>query len=130
MATQKGGRTRNSDPHTSHDAGEQVDVSHLENIVVGALRGHSAGLTTHEIEDATGLEWGSVTPRMVPLEEKGIIERARVQIADEWVVETRVPRGHRRAQIIWRLRSEPVSATPRNDRISRALAKAKFVNHQ
>jgi len=85
---------RRDDPETSHEAAAKVDVSKREAEVYAALRAvWPAGLTTHEIEDATGIAAGSVTPRMKRLVEKGWVERTE---------ERRIPRGHTSPQTIWR----------------------------
>ena len=68
---------RRSDPDTSHAAADRVSpkVAALELRVVGALRPLSAGLTVPEISDLTGIDKWSVSPRMKPLERKGLVRR-------------------------------------------------------
>jgi DNA-binding MarR family transcriptional regulator len=89
---------RTTDPETSHAAAESVkgsEATRLEAMVVMALvkRENKAGLTTHEIAKVTGLEYGSVTPRIRPLVKKG------------WIMdsgERRIPEGRTKAGIVWR----------------------------
>jgi DNA-binding MarR family transcriptional regulator len=90
---------RRDDPFTSHEAAAAVPVTMLQDMVLKALLGHPVtGLCTHEVEDITGLAAGSVTPRMKPLEDLGLVVRRRD--ADGTVV-TRIPRGHKRRQTVW-----------------------------
>jgi hypothetical protein len=98
----KKGAARTDDPWTSHHAADKLDATVLENICYAAIKTHApiSGLTTHEIKDLTGIEYGSVTPRMVSLEEKGLVERALGADGNEL---TRVPAGRKRPGIIWRL---------------------------
>lgn len=87
-----GAYARYSDPDTSWEAAAKVPVSEREARVLGALKAAGAsGLTTHEIEDVTGLAAGTVTPRMKPLEEKGLVVR----------IGTRIPPGHTSRQTLW-----------------------------
>lgn len=96
------GRSRRHDPWTSKKAGDEVDATALGLICLNALKtAPISGLTTHEIARLTGLEYGSVTPRMIELEAAGLVERAR-DANDE--VMTRIPAGRRKPGIIWRLR--------------------------
>jgi len=64
----KSALSRNSDPITSDQAAEQVDVTALQQIVLMCLRNWPSGLTCREIANSTNLELGSITPRMVQLE--------------------------------------------------------------
>jgi hypothetical protein len=86
---------RHSDPDTSHWAAALVNATWLQLMVLRVLRRHPGGCTTHEIEDESGLAAGSVTPRMKPLEKLGLVIRTD---------ERRVPVGHKRPQIVWRIR--------------------------
>lgn len=90
---------RRDDPWTSHEAADTVPVSWLQDIVCKALDTVPVtGMTTHEIEALTGLAAGSVTPRMKPLEELGLVVRRRDANGN---VMARVPGGHKRKQTIW-----------------------------
>ena len=78
---------RNTDPDTSHAAAASVKVALLERRVVACLREHEEGLNTKELCELTGIHVNSISPRMKPLEAKGIIRRT-----DE----------RRGASIVWR----------------------------
>lgn len=69
---------RNSDPATSHRAAARVThkVSKLESAVFRVLKKSKIDLTVREISEISGIDKWSVSPRMVPLELKGLIERA------------------------------------------------------
>ena len=67
---------RRTDPETSHEAAASVDTNALESLVLDELRGAVEGLTSHQVADRTGESLVSVSPRMAPLERKGLIERA------------------------------------------------------
>jgi DNA-binding MarR family transcriptional regulator len=84
--------SRNSDPVTSDLAAELVDVTYLEGVVLRTLLYWPAGLSCFEIANSTGLELGSITPRMKPLEAKGLIYREG----------TRRHQGQRNARIVWK----------------------------
>jgi len=71
---------RSSDPSPSHDAAARVapKVGALERRVVEALLATpsgSGGLTVPEISAATGIDKWSISPRMKPLEGKGLVRR-------------------------------------------------------
>jgi hypothetical protein len=82
---------RNSDPITSDLAAQQVDTNHLEQVVLRHLLFWPLGLTCRELSASTGLELGSITPRMQPLVRRGLVVRDG----------TRVLRGYKRA-IVWK----------------------------
>ena len=84
--------TRNSDPITSDLAAEGVDVTHLEDVVLRHLRFWPDGLTCFELASSTGLELGSLTPRLKPMEQKGLVYREG----------TRRHQGQRNARIVWK----------------------------
>ena len=68
---------RASDPQTSHIAAKGVRgerANHLEVVTVNTLKEHGP-LTTWEITHKTGINWDSITPRMKPLERKGLIRK-------------------------------------------------------
>jgi DNA-binding MarR family transcriptional regulator len=67
---------RGSDPDTSHQAAEHVQrhtATRLERLALAAVRANPAGLTNHEIAAVTGVVWNTITPRMKPLERKGLV---------------------------------------------------------
>lgn len=68
-------RARRTDPDTSHQAAASVDVTHREQQVLDALAAHPGGLTTKEMADVTGVDRLSLSPRMKPLELKGLVIR-------------------------------------------------------
>lgn len=89
---------RTSDPGTSHAAAKAVQgkmATELEAKVFNAvlIGAPYRGMTTHEIAKATGLEYGSVTPRIKPLVKKGLLWDSGIR---------RVPEGRSKAGIVWR----------------------------
>jgi DNA-binding MarR family transcriptional regulator len=68
---------RRTDPATSHEAAAEIStrVTDLELKVLAALvlRGPS---TTHELAEYIGLSLVTVSPRMAPLELRGMVKRA------------------------------------------------------
>lgn len=67
------GLARHSDPETSKQAAA-LDTSAVKAIVVNALRTNGPG-TTKQIAAWTGLELVTVSPRMVDLENRGLVVR-------------------------------------------------------
>ena len=65
---------RRSDPLTSHIAAKSVNASQLQKTVLHYLRLYGA-MTTREIAAKSGIDWGSISPRMKPLEASGLVER-------------------------------------------------------
>jgi predicted ArsR family transcriptional regulator len=65
---------RNNDPSTSIVAASTLNTSDLENLVVEAIKNNAPG-TTEEIAAWTELSIVTVSPRMRPLERKGIVRR-------------------------------------------------------
>lgn len=86
---------RSTDPRTSHDAAGKVDATALERIVLDTLRQYPGGLTSHEINELTKCGLVSISPRMKPLETRGLIER----------------RGRRDGRTVWRLTPPPADST-------------------
>lgn len=70
---------RASDPLTCYEAADRVPVNQLEGRVLEALRQSIFGLTTREIAREIGLERDSVSPRMKPLLNRGLVERTDVR---------------------------------------------------
>lgn len=68
---------RRSDPDTAHDAARSLDgapVTSLEEICLAAIiAADKHGLTSHELAAATRLELVTVSPRLRPLANKGLI---------------------------------------------------------
>lgn len=67
--------SRSSDPATSKGAASAVNVRQREAEVLEALAGLGGRATTTEIAKFGGLDKWSVSPRMKPLEGKGLVER-------------------------------------------------------
>lgn len=71
------GASRKDDPDTSHVAASRVNVSKLQRKVLTALA--IRPMTSEEAADHTGTALGSITPRMKPLRDAGLIERTDVK---------------------------------------------------
>lgn len=78
-ATNKIGTTaryRSTDPSTSREAAAFVSdhLPNLENVVFGAVkRAKKRGMTLSELIEALGLDKVTISPRLRPLAEKGLI---------------------------------------------------------
>jgi DNA-binding IclR family transcriptional regulator len=81
---------RNTDPITADEAAETVPVSRLQAICLQQLRWWPDGLTSEQLASQTGLPLVSLSPRLRPLEQAGLIVQAG----------TRPNRSGRRA-IVW-----------------------------
>lgn len=70
------GKYRRSDPSTSVE-GAEIDVSKLELLILAALLEgfRSGGATTNELAEYLNYPHNSVAPRMVDLEERGLVNR-------------------------------------------------------
>ena len=66
---------RRTDPDTSHIGALTVDANRLEKLVVSALTQYPNGCTVKEISVILDIDKWSISPRMKPLEGKGLIER-------------------------------------------------------
>ena len=67
---------RNSDPQTAKDAANIVksNLPFLEGQVYDALQNSANGLTTIDIAEITGLDRVTVSPRIKPLCNKGLVK--------------------------------------------------------
>jgi len=67
-------RARNTDPGSSRDAAVRVRAasSHLCEVVLGCLR-RFGPMTTHEIAELTGLTVVTVSPRIKPMRDAGLV---------------------------------------------------------
>ena len=65
---------RRSDPDTSHEATHRVDASAIEKRILSVLISEG-NLNTKEMAELTGIHVNSISPRMKPLEEKGLVRR-------------------------------------------------------
>lgn len=76
-------RVRVSDPPTSKSAAKGMRVAQVEHVVLRALRDMAArGATTEELASATALAVVTVSPRMRPLERKGLVRDSGVRRAN------------------------------------------------
>ncbi len=68
---------RTGDPITSHAAADFVTphLTNLEQKVLQALEDSRYGLTTKQIAEKTGIDRVTVSPRMKPLKNKGLVVR-------------------------------------------------------
>lgn len=65
---------RTSDPSTSHDAAASVHSTSLEAKILDKLKSYAApGATTYELAAALALSLVSVSPRMKPMQKKGLV---------------------------------------------------------
>jgi len=86
------GRARHTDPDTSREAAESVDATRLQSLVLGALKSAGpSGLTTEELSERLNLSLVTVSPRLSPMEKKGLVARAG-----------RRPNRSGRTAIVWR----------------------------
>lgn len=89
---------RNTDPQSSHDAAAALTtsrLSHLQQTVMDYLRSVGArGATVPEIVAATGAPLVSISPRLRPLKNAGLVIQTK---------ERRIPDGRRVGCIVWRV---------------------------
>ena len=65
---------RYNDPETAHQAAESVKTTELESIVLNGLKNQGEfGATTHELSQILNLELVTVSPRLKPLMQKGLV---------------------------------------------------------
>ena len=62
------GYARNTDPATSHEAAERVDVTKLQKLVIEALNETKIPMTSLAIARHLNIPVWSISPRMKPLE--------------------------------------------------------------
>lgn len=67
--------SRTSDPITSDCAAETVHVERVEGDIMRTLRYWPSGLTTQELASSMNVARDSLSPRMKPLEQKGLVYR-------------------------------------------------------
>jgi predicted ArsR family transcriptional regulator len=85
-------RARNTDPETSHDAAEAVNLNRLQNAILGFLDGAGfRGATCGEMAQALGIPRDSLSPRMRTLE--------AYHLVIETAIRRKLPGG--RPQIVW-----------------------------
>jgi predicted ArsR family transcriptional regulator len=66
-------RARRRDPDTSHDAAASIRMSDMERRVYRCLGGKLGAATSFEIAAFLGLSLVTVSPRLKPLVEKGLV---------------------------------------------------------
>jgi DNA-binding MarR family transcriptional regulator len=73
-------RARRTDPATSKIAAAKVTPkeSSLRALVLGYLRTRPDGATSREIAEATGRDRVTISPRLAPMADEGLLERAPV----------------------------------------------------
>ena len=69
---------RKTDPSTSHAAARSVNTTALEAAVYGCLKAHGPK-TSFEIADILRLSLVTVSPRLAPLRDKGLIKDSGVR---------------------------------------------------
>jgi hypothetical protein len=69
--------TRSTDPSTSFEAAEELDVTRLENLAWSALKSHGGWLTYFQWSKASGIKYASITPRGKSLWLAGRVEREK-----------------------------------------------------
>ena len=68
------GLARRTDPETSHAAASAIDASGLQAVAYEAIiASGERGLINSELVVVTGLDWNTVTPRVRPLVNKGLV---------------------------------------------------------
>lgn len=98
LFSHEGAYARNSDPGPSHEAAQRVDVNKMEAAVMVALRANGP-MTSNEISLATGIHQWTISPRMKPLEDKGLVERCGRKA-------TINSNGRTSSQTLWRAKSQ------------------------
>lgn len=94
-------RSRSSDPSTSHEAAERMQPSKLQRLVLDVLRrNYPNPMTSMEVARTLDVHPWSVSPRFVPLEEKGLVERAGKKV-------TLNSNGKPRNMQAWRAKRKP-----------------------
>lgn len=66
------GLARNTDPETSHEAAAKVDANRLEHLVWECLVKHGP-LMTEQICEVLQMPWKTISPRLRPLCNKGLV---------------------------------------------------------
>lgn len=88
---------RDSDPSTSHDAADSLSepvLTDLQLKVVDILRAEPFGMTVPDIANRLNLPRDTISPRMKPLVESGVVVDSGLKAR---------PAGHTRMCILWRL---------------------------
>ena len=64
---------RHSDPSTSHRAATSIDATTLEALCLATLRMCRTGMTSEELASAMALPLVTVSPRLRPMANKGLV---------------------------------------------------------
>ena len=95
---EEAGLVRSTDPDTSRMAAKRVDAAGLMKLVVECLdKNYPLAMSAIEIAFAVGKEPGSITPRMIQLERRKLVERFGKKLAPP-----ATGRGRQTQQIAWR----------------------------
>lgn len=65
------GLARSTDPESSHEAAEGLDVTKLQRLVIKALNETKTPMSSLMIAEHLGISVWSISPRMKPLEDLG-----------------------------------------------------------
>lgn len=63
---------RRGDPRTSKEAAASIEVAPIEQRIVDCLKSFGP-MTTTEITEKSGIEFKTVTPRLRPMERRGVV---------------------------------------------------------
>ncbi len=88
---------RRTDPDTSQDAADAMTDDRLTELAQAALdgiRAHPEGITAQDLARLTGYDHNTISPRLRPLANKGLIHDSG---------ERRIPLGKTRATIVWKI---------------------------
>ena len=102
--------SRRTDPSTSHQAAAKLGTAFLESVVLQQLRRHGSA-TTLELSERTGIARVSISPRLRPLANRGLVRES----------------GTRRGGIVWEAADEQLTldyapaCIPDTLRVSHAL---------
>lgn len=103
METSDEAYARNTDPTTSQEAANSLSedcLTALRKIVVDILKVHPSGLTVPEISAIANRTVVTISPRIRPLVNIGVIHDSGIK---------KIPPGHTRACIVWKFGRNPQS---------------------
>jgi hypothetical protein len=90
---------RRTDPGTSHAAARdigEVRINELETMAAKAIASHASGIINDQLVRITGIDWNTITPRVRPLINKGLVMTRIIDGRDE----TR-PGSKGKGQTVW-----------------------------
>ena len=85
---------RKTDPSTSYNTLTDARISQLQRVVLTELWKQLSGLTTKEIASRSGVDRVSISPRMKPLVDAGLVEDSKLR-RDKSIVWWLTPDGLR-----------------------------------